>query len=553
MEIFPPAAARGALDGGGARASSARRDGRRPARRAAARPGSPASSSSTSRPTCPTTCSSRPTSPRWRTRSSCARRSSTTSSPSSRSACRTRSSARARRARSRCAARSPPTCRREILARGKAGFGVPVARWFREDLRELAGDVLLDERARGARPVPARGASSACSPSTRAARADHGEASGACSCSSSGSGATSTTRDAAPARRARAAGEPRSAIVARRRRVVLPRLARGRPRARRLLARFTEKSDRFARTFVASGTFGFIPGVPSAYTQPLYAFFLAPLYWIVGPRLARRSGSSQIALAAATALARLRDRRARRPRARVGVVAALLSTLHPYLVWHDVHINREILDGSLAAALVLAVARRAERRDRAVAAVALGVVAGLAILGNAGSSLLPLVLAAYLVAWDSGARARGARRPSRPRRGAAVVAARGSCATRSPSAAPRSRPTPARSGRRTTSRPTRSSRTGDWIDQVPELPGAPPWPEVAADLTARRASRSHVDECAQMRFYQRQVRRLLARPSGREGEARRPRRVGCSGIRARSRTTSDARTRAALRSTRCVR
>jgi asparagine synthase (glutamine-hydrolysing) len=37
----------------------------------------------------------------------------------------------------------------EILARGKAGFGVPVARWFREDLRELAGDVLLGETARG--------------------------------------------------------------------------------------------------------------------------------------------------------------------------------------------------------------------------------------------------------------------------------------------------------------------------------------------------------------------------------------------------------------------
>lgn len=28
------------------------------------------------------------------------------------------------------------------------GFGVPVARWFREDLRDLAHDVLLDERAR---------------------------------------------------------------------------------------------------------------------------------------------------------------------------------------------------------------------------------------------------------------------------------------------------------------------------------------------------------------------------------------------------------------------
>ncbi len=35
----------------------------------------------------------------------------------------------------------------EILGLGKRGFGVPVARWFRTDLRELAGDLLLGERA----------------------------------------------------------------------------------------------------------------------------------------------------------------------------------------------------------------------------------------------------------------------------------------------------------------------------------------------------------------------------------------------------------------------
>ena len=31
----------------------------------------------------------------------------------------------------------------EVAGRGKAGFGVPLATWFRGDLRELAGDVLL--------------------------------------------------------------------------------------------------------------------------------------------------------------------------------------------------------------------------------------------------------------------------------------------------------------------------------------------------------------------------------------------------------------------------
>jgi asparagine synthase (glutamine-hydrolysing) len=36
-----------------------------------------------------------------------------------------------------------------ILARPKMGFGVPIDRWFRNDLRELAYDVLLDSRAVG--------------------------------------------------------------------------------------------------------------------------------------------------------------------------------------------------------------------------------------------------------------------------------------------------------------------------------------------------------------------------------------------------------------------
>ena len=35
-----------------------------------------------------------------------------------------------------------------VANRGKSGFGVPLARWFRTDLRELARDLLLDDRAR---------------------------------------------------------------------------------------------------------------------------------------------------------------------------------------------------------------------------------------------------------------------------------------------------------------------------------------------------------------------------------------------------------------------
>jgi asparagine synthase (glutamine-hydrolysing) len=36
----------------------------------------------------------------------------------------------------------------EVASRGKTGFGVPIARWLREDLRTLAADVLLGETAR---------------------------------------------------------------------------------------------------------------------------------------------------------------------------------------------------------------------------------------------------------------------------------------------------------------------------------------------------------------------------------------------------------------------
>src|SRR4029079_8093738 len=50
----------------------------------------------------------------------------------------------------------------------------------------------------------------------------------------------------------------------------------------RILTAFPDKSDDFAQTFVHHGTFGFIPGEPSAYTQPLYGFFLVPIYWIFG-------------------------------------------------------------------------------------------------------------------------------------------------------------------------------------------------------------------------------------------------------------------------------
>ena len=68
-----------------------------------------------------------------------------------------------------------------------------------------------------------------------------------------------------------------------------------------LIAGLTEKSDRFARTLVETGTFGFIAGVPSAYTQPLYTLFLAPLYWAFD-RSWLTIGLAQAILATGTAL-----------------------------------------------------------------------------------------------------------------------------------------------------------------------------------------------------------------------------------------------------------
>ena len=68
-----------------------------------------------------------------------------------------------------------------------------------------------------------------------------------------------------------------------------------------ILEEFVDKSDRFATTLVDHGTFGFLPGVPSAYTQPLYGWFLAALYWPFG-RSWLAVGLAQIVVAVATAL-----------------------------------------------------------------------------------------------------------------------------------------------------------------------------------------------------------------------------------------------------------
>src|SRR5581483_9102166 len=103
---------------------------------------------------------------------------------------------------------------------------------------------------------------------------------------------------------------------------VLPRLAVLLHERGAILTAFTEKSDDFARQFVHSGTFGFVPGEPSAWTQPLYAWFLIPIYWMFG-RTWWAVGFAQILVALATALVVLAIGRRFLPR-HAGAIAAVI-------------------------------------------------------------------------------------------------------------------------------------------------------------------------------------------------------------------------------------
>jgi len=280
----------------------------------------------------------------------------------------------------------------------------------------------------------------------------------------------------------------------------LPRLVVVAIERDQLISGLTEKSDRFARTLVASGTFGFIPGVPSAYTQPLYAFFLAPIYWAFGHSWAAVA-LIQVAVATGTALLVYAIGVAVASRG-AAVAAALISTLNPYLIWHDVHLNREVLDGFLAALLTLLVLLATKRTPIRLAALA-GVATGLAILGNARLTALPLVLAGFLL-WSVVPR-RQAAYAALALVVAAALAVAPWVARNDASVGCATVTTDARALWKANNPATfEILRHGGWIDQVPELAGAPPWPELAADLTLS-GKPTRVDECAQMRFYRSKV------------------------------------------------
>ncbi len=276
---------------------------------------------------------------------------------------------------------------------------------------------------------------------------------------------------------------------------ILPRLAVLLYERGTITAENVDKGDDFARTFIATGTYGFIPGHPSAYTQPLYGFFLVPLYEVFG-RSWVTVGLAQIVVATAAALL-VYELGRRVISARAGLVAALAVTLEPYVVWHDVHMNREILDEVVAAAIVLLVLALAERPSPLLGA-ALGAVTGVAILGNVRLVALPLVLAGFAVACAG----RTALLPAVVVLAAALVVVLPWTVRNRVSVGCFTVTTDGRALWKANNPSTlRTLERGGWIDDVPGIPGAPPTPQEAGAIYRSTGRIVATDECAQMRFY----------------------------------------------------
>jgi 4-amino-4-deoxy-L-arabinose transferase-like glycosyltransferase len=287
----------------------------------------------------------------------------------------------------------------------------------------------------------------------------------------------------------------------------LPRLAALLHERERIVLFNVDKGDVFARQFLADGTYGFIPGHPSAYTQPLYGWFLVPLYWIFG-RHWEVVGLAQIAVACGTTLIVWRIG-AHWLSPAAGLLAGLVVAVHPYLIWHDVHMNREILDQFLAAAAVYLSLFAAERFTWGRGAL-LGVVLGLGILGNVRLEALPFVLLGYLAlrrrwSWVGAAAVLAA---------CAVVvmpwvgrnAADVGCWTVT---------TDARALWKANNVNTYATlKSGQWIDHVPQPKSFPPTPQDVYERWLRTGKIAPYDECAQMSMFQRKVLSFWAHHPG---------------------------------------
>jgi 4-amino-4-deoxy-L-arabinose transferase-like glycosyltransferase len=278
----------------------------------------------------------------------------------------------------------------------------------------------------------------------------------------------------------------------------LPRLAALLHERERIVLFNVDKSDIFARQFLANGTYGFIPGHPSAYTQPLYGWFLIPLYWIFG-RHWEVVGLAQIAVACGTTLIVWQIGRYWLS-SRAGLVAGVLVALHPYLVWHDVHMNREILDHFLAASTVFLTLQAAERFTPARCA-ALGAVLGLGILGNVRLEALPLLLLAYLLVRGK----RGLLASAAVLAAAAVVVLPWVIRNRADVGC-WVVTTDARALWKANNLNTYATlKSGQWIDHVPQPKSFPPTPQDVYEHWLATGKVTPYDECAQVDEFQRKV------------------------------------------------
>jgi len=290
----------------------------------------------------------------------------------------------------------------------------------------------------------------------------------------------------------------------------LPRLAALLHARGSILTNNVDKGDTFARTFLANGTYGFIPGHPSAYTQPLYGWFLIPLYWIFG-RSWETVGIAQICVAVATTLVVWQIGK-RWLSAAVGLLAGLAVALHPYLVWHDVHMNREILDQLLAAATVYLTLWGAERFGWR-RAVPLGAVLGLAILGNVRLAALPLVVVAFLL-WRTGVSLRTLLFGLAVLAAAAVVVAPWMVRNKV-NVGCWAVTTDARALWKANNVNTYATLThGGWIDNVPEPKGLPLNPEQIYYRWQKTGVVVPYSECAQMTSYEHKVLSFWAHHPG---------------------------------------
>jgi len=278
----------------------------------------------------------------------------------------------------------------------------------------------------------------------------------------------------------------------------LPRLAALLHERERIVQFNVDKSDVFARQFLANGTFGFIPGHPSAYTQPLYGWFLVPLYWIFG-RHWEVVGLAQIAVACGTTLIVWQIGRYWLS-SRAGLVGGVLVALHPYLVWHDVHMNREILDHFLAASIVFLTLQAAERFTPARCAV-LGAVLGLGILGNVRLEALPLLLLAYLLV-----RGKRGLLASAAVLAAAAVAVMPWVIRNRADVGCWAVTTDARALWKANNLNTYATlKSGQWIDHVPQPKSFPPTPQDVYEHWLATGKVTPYDECAQVDEFQRKV------------------------------------------------